>query len=39
LSIENKEVPVLQMAIHLLVRGTLGKERPGGISAGTLRNR
>jgi hypothetical protein len=39
LPIENKKIPVLQMTIHLLVHGTLGNERPGGISAGTLRNR
>lgn len=39
LPIKNKDIPVLQMTIHLLVHGPLGNERPGSISAGTLGNR
>jgi hypothetical protein len=39
LSVENQDIPVLQMAIHLLVHGTLGEKRSGDTSTGTLRNR
>lgn len=39
LPIENKDIPILQMTIHLLVHSPLGNKRPGGISAGTLGNR
>ena len=39
LPIENKDIPVLQMAVYLLVHGSLGKERPRGATARTLRDR
>jgi len=38
LPVENKDIPILQMTIHLLVHSPLGNERPGVISAGTLGN-
>lgn len=39
LSIENKDIPVLQVTIHLLIYGSLGKERSRRTTTSTLGNR
>ena len=39
LSIENKDIPVLQVTMHLLVYGSFRKERSRRTTTGTLGNR
>ena len=38
LPIKDKNIPILQMTIHLLVHRSLRNECPGSVSAGTFGN-